>query len=159
MANYYDYIILTVSTPTFIENVDTMIMNGLMAGGTSPTISTRVVEESPDNFVTKPVQRAMVGTKDVSGRILLHFRLPVRYTESELISFLENGLVNPKPPLSVELIRSADKIIEVEQGEDAYLDYEVIKAANKASLLPYLRDQNDPIYLSHYLGTEPIELT
>lgn len=135
-----DYIILTVNAPSFEENIELMINTIIEAGGTSSTIVDRV-------------QKPMVGTKEANGRIMLHFRLPAEYTESELIEFLEAGMDNPKPPISVESIRSAYKI----DGS-----YKVGIAATKAKFLPYLTEDEfgkTNNFLATYYGTDPIELT
>ena len=172
MSNYYDYIILTVTNPAFTDNVDLMIANGLAAGGTSPTIKIEsiIVDDSdPENIITeiKPVQKPMHGTKEKTGRIMLHFRLPVKMLETDLIDMLELGMSNPKPPISVEMIQSALKNIYVDDGVDGegnpigHYEHDVVIEARRARFLPYMTEQTDedgnPLgtineFLSGYVG-------
>lgn len=172
MNNYYDYIILTVSNPAFTDNVDLMIRNGLAAGGTSPTIKieTVIIDDSdPENIITetKLVQKPMHGTKEKTGRIMLHFRLPVKMEETDLIDMLEAGMGNPKPPVSVEMIKSVIKNVYVDDGLDGdgnpigHYEHDVIIEAKRAKFLPYMVEQTDedgnPLgtineFLSGYVG-------
>ena len=181
MTDYYDYIILTVTNPAFSDNVSVMIQNGLEAGGTSPTIKIKTIildDTDPENIitVTKPVQEPMVGTKVATGRIMLHFRLPGRYEEAELITLLESGMSGPKPPLSVESIISSQNIIYIDEGPDengdpvGHYGREVIVPTSKARFLPYMNDisdgsgstrppnNSDQLFLSGYYGSDNIEL-
>lgn len=176
--SYYDYILLTITNPAFSENIDIMIANGLSAGGTSPTINieTIIVDDTdPENIITetKPIQSAMVGTKERIGRIMLHFRLPVKMEEAELMDMLEDGMSNPKPPVSVESIRSAIKNIYVDDGLDddgnpiGHYEYDVVIRAMRAKFLPYMPENTDEDgnpdgtineFLSGYYGADSIEL-
>ena len=175
--NYYDYIIETVTNPAFSDNVDLMIVNGLVAGGTSPTIKIETVldETDPNDIIpiTKPIQHPMIGTKEVTGRIMLHFRLPSFMSEGDLIIMLEGGMSNPKPPISVESIRSATKNIYVDDGLDidglpiGHYEYDVVVTAKRVSFLKYMEDGVDEggnpngtinEYLSVYYGSDPILL-
>jgi len=153
----YDYIITLPNTPAFKDNIALMTETIISSGGTSPTIIVNTA-------------RPMYGTKAANGKIQLHFRLREKLSETSLITFLEQGMVNPKPPITVCSIRSAFKI----EGQ-----YAVIMQANKATFLPYMNDvfdhmdetdpenprpvyrppnMSDQLFLSAYHGTEHIEL-
>ena len=147
----YDYIILTVTNPAFKDNIDIMLNNIYAVGGTIPSIRHNR-------------SGAMAGTNIATGRFMLHFRMKDRHTELSLVTFLEQGMLNPKPPLSIKSIRSRDK---VDGNHDIVLDL------NKAEILPYLKDVidsvntdgtfvlrppnvTDEIHLSHYIGAPHI---
>ena len=165
-----DYIILSVETPAFEANIEIMIENILSAGGSSPTMVIKykdgdpIPDTDPVEFEQIPYESmvAMVGTGVSNGRVMFHFRLPAYYNEADLINFLETGMSAPKPPLSVESIRSAYKILEVDDGEGGIvMEYEITVQAMRAKFLPYMtvdRDGNTNEFLSGYLGSDPIEL-
>jgi len=159
--NWYDYITLLPDTPAFSNNIKLMVDMIYADNGGSPTALS-----SGENYscVVKP----MNGTGPASGKGMLHFRLPARYDESELIIYLESQMSDgPKPPIKVESIRSRDKIIDVGDG---VFEYEVLVEAKKAKFLPYMapvpdgsggtRPPNisDDLFISCYQGVEPIKL-
>jgi len=189
MSNYYDYTILSNQTPAFADNISLMCENILAYGGTSPTIVGKFKDgaEIPD---TDPVEyeqiaikgtNPMPGTKEKNGRIMLHFSLPDLLEGNDLKDMLEAGMSNPKPPISIELTRSATETVWVSDGVDeddnpiGHYEYHYPVVANKAKFLPYMGDvsdgvdgNDDPItrppnmqddlYLSQYFGSEPVEL-
>lgn len=167
----YDYCIMYPQTPAFDANIITML-DKIKQDGSSPTIYFH-----EGNSVTQA--NPMIGSKPANGKTMLHFRLPDRYTEVELLAYLLEGMVNPTPALSVEYIVSRDKIIEVDNGDpenpNTFIQ-EVILAPNKAIFLPFMNDvvdsidgegnpvmrppnMGDSLYLSHYYGVSPLELT
>ena len=169
-----DYIILSVETPAFRDNIEVMIDNILAAGGTSPTevIKFKDGPEIPDSdppaFEQIPYEsmEAMVGTGASNGRIMFHFRLPEFFNATDLVTFLQQGMGNPIPPVSVESIRSAYKILWIDDGLDpdgnpiGHYVYEVTVQAMRAKFLPYMNENDGNIneFLSGYLGSDPIEL-
>ena len=171
-----DYIILSVETPAFTDNIEVMIDNILAAGGTSPTevIKYKDGDEIPDSdppaFKQIPYESmsAMVGTGGANGRIMFHFRLPAFYNAADLVTFLERGMGNPKPPISVESIRSAYKTLWIDDGLDpegnpiGHYEYVITVQAMRAKFLPYMpEDEEGNIneFLSGYLGSDPINLS
>ena len=171
-----DYIILSVETPAFQDNIEIMVNNILDAGGTSPTetVKFRDGDEIPDSdppaFEQMPYESidAMVGTGGSNGRVMFHFRLPAYYNASDLVTFLQQGMSNPLPPISVESIRSAYKIKWVDDGVDddgnpiGHYEYEITVQAMRAKFLPYMNEDaegNTNEFLSGYLGSDPIQLS
>jgi len=160
-----DYIILSVQNPAFNENIELMINTILEAGGTSPT---EIIKYKDGKAIpgTDPIEyeqipystmNPMVGTGGQNGRIMFHFRLPDFYNAADLITFLQQGMANPKPPVSVESIRSAYKILEV--GEE--MEYEITVQAMKAKFGPYMAEDElgeFNMFLSGYFGSDPVEL-
>ena len=170
-----DYIVLSVQTPAFAQNIEWMVENILAVGGTSPTevIKYKDGDEIPDSdppaFEQIPYEsiEAMVGTGVNNGRIMFHFRLPVFYNAADLVTFLQQGMENPMPPISVESIRSAYKILWIDDGLDGegnpigHWEYEITVQAMRAKFIPYMTeneggDTNE--FLSGYSRTDPIEL-
>ena len=152
----YDYWIQLPNTPAFEENIQAMT-DLIAEDGESPTIQERE---------TGNEKGAAIGTKQATGKELLHFRLSARYDETELIDYLESVMSNPIPPITVEAIRSAYKIIPILEDEEVVgHEYETIVPPNKAHFLPYMNDidgtppnASDDLFLSGYLGSDPIAL-
>lgn len=164
----YDYWITLPLTPAFLENIQAMT-DLIAEDGESPTILYKETGSS---------QSAAIGTKAANGKTLLHFRLLTKHTSTSLINYLESVMTNPIPPLSVEIARSAYKIIEVPNVDPevpSTFVYEEIVIPNKATFLPFMNDIadgvdnngetitrppniTDDLYLSGYLGSEPIKL-
>jgi len=179
--NMTDYIILSVENPAFTENIQIMVGNILAAGGTSPTLSVLTKEGDPIPD-TDPVEyeqikyvgiKPMVGTGGSNGRVMFHFRLPDFYNSADLITFLQQGMGNPKPPISAESIRSAYKTLWIDDGLDGegnpigHYEYVVTVQAMRAKFLPYMTENTDENgnpngtineFLSSYFGADPIEL-
>ena len=171
-----DYIILSVRNPAFEVNVQLMVETILGAGGTSPSMTMHYKDgpEIPDSdpiaFEQIPYLGIdpQVGTKEGSpGRIMFHFRLPDFYNAADLVTFLETGMNNPKPPISVESIRSAYKILWIDDGVDGegnpigHYEYEVTVQAKRAKFLPYMTEDDEGTtneFLSGYFSSDPIEL-
>ena len=164
-----DYIILSVHTPAFEDNVQVMVENILSAKGTSPTEVIRfkdgpeIPDSDPPAFEQIPYASIdpMIGTGGNNGRIMFHFRLLEFFNSADLITFLQQGMGNPKPPISVESIKSAYKILWVEDGEDedgnpiGHYDYKVTVQAMRAKFLPYMDENeegNTNEFLSGYVG-------
>ena len=103
---------------------------------------------------------------------MFHFRLPVFYNAADLVTFLQQGMEDPMPPVSVESIRSAYKILWIDDGLDGegtpigHYDYEITVQAKRAKFIPYMTEKTDidgnPIgineFLSGYSRADPIEL-
>lgn len=157
-----DYIIETVENPAFEDNIAIMLTNIKEASGIGPTIS-------------DTTQGPMIGTKESNGRIVLHFRLNDLLEGASLITFLEQGMENPKPPVTVLSIRSAFREVNNGTVEEPVLDYLVTIEATKAAFLKYMNDVqdgldendnpimrppnvSDNLFMSGYFGTDPIEL-
>lgn len=176
-----DYVILSVENPAFQDNVRAMIDDILKAGGTAPTEHIYYIDgqpipdTDPIEYEQIPVKgiNTMVGTGVGNGRMMLHFRLPKFYNAADLITFLETNMIAPKPPISVESIRSAYKIVWVDDGVDpegnpiGHYGYEITVPAMRARFLPYIPENTDENgnpngtineFLSGYYGTEPILL-
>lgn len=171
--HFYDYYISLPVAPAFVDNISAAIELVSSVGGESPTTYANPAStpEVPLSAIYKP----MHGTKADTGRAMLHFRMPVRHDAASLLVFLESVMTGSKPPMTVEAIRSAQPTIEVIIDDVVTLEYEVIVEANKAKFLPYMRDipdgtvdgqgipnlrpptLSDRIFLSHYLGSTPIE--
>ena len=173
--NQTDYIILSNETPAFAENTQIMVNNILDAGGTSPTTvikyadGAEIPDSDPPAFEQIPYESIdpMVGTGGNNGRVMFHFRLPEFYNANDLVTFLETGMNNPKPPISVESIRSAYKTLWIDDGEDGdgnpigHYEYEITVQAMRAKFLPYMSENEEGDtneFLSGYLGTVPLEL-
>jgi len=177
--NIYDYVITLPETPAFLDNIEIML-DRIVSDGNSPTIKmTRVnhgTEEEPE-YEDRNLAHPQPGTKFASGKIMLHFRLNDKYGSSaELITYLRQGMTNPKPPITVQLIRSGFKIVWVSDGVDpegepiGHYEYDEIIAGSKSQFLPYMNDvpdgaggarppnASDDLYLSGYYDTEPTEL-
>ena len=170
-----DYIILSVQNPAFEANVEVMINNILDAGGTSPTeiIAYKDGDEIPDSdppaFEQIPYRTMlpMIGTGGSNGRIMVRFRLPAFYNSADLVDFLETGMGNPKPPVSVESIVSAYKILRIDDGVDGegnpigHYEYEVTVQAQEAKFIPYMTEDEfgdtNP-FLSGYVSGQISEL-
>jgi hypothetical protein len=165
-----DYVIESIDNPAFEDNISLMLENITSDGGVGPTIV--------DNN-----QAPMKGTKANAGKFALHFRLNQFLDSTALLDFLEQGMTNPKPAIKVLSIRSAAKVVKVdsgetdpETGEPIYTyEYRVEVVATKTKMLKYMGDvqdgedaegnpimrppnASDDLYLSGYIGTEPIEL-
>ena len=159
--NLFDYWISLPLAPAFTENISLAIKLVGENGGLSPTVNGDISD--PDTPLYAPAH----GTKSNNGRALLHFRMPLRMNEDELIAFLESVMSNPKPPISAELIRSASKIIETiapDTGEVTW-EYETLLVATKSTFIAFMDavdgsppGQADAIYLSGYSGSSAILL-
>jgi len=158
MLNYsFDYWITLPETPAFQENIKIMI-DHIEEDGESPTI----YRNENGN-----AQSSANGTSVSSGKGMLNFRLPFGLDESELLAYLDEGMSNPKPPLTVESIRSSYLIQlppddpDDPDEEPKPLEYIILYPANKAKFLPFMNGNpsiNDDIFLSGYSGTQAIEL-
>ena len=153
----FDYWITLPETPAFESNIQLMV-DRIAEEGEAPTIKTR---DNVNHFSNAH------GTAAASGKILLNFRLSFGLDETELLDYLKNGMSNPKPPVSVESIRSAYKLSVPPDDPDDPDEipkppaYMVLYQANKAIFLPFMNGNpsiNDPIFLSGYAATEPLEL-
>lgn len=180
----YDYCVSYPQTPAFDANIISMF-DKIQADGESPTIyhkSAKPTYDGEGNVIDPGFEgsqsRPMKGTKPANGKTLIHFRLPQRLTEAELLVYLKEDMIAPLPPLSVEYIVSRDNIIEVDNGDPEMPNtfiQEVIKAPNKAIFLPFIGDikdgedgngdpimrppnMGDDLFLSHYFGVEPLKL-
>lgn len=162
MTNYYDIWLKLPETPAFTGNISAMIDKIIADGGTSPTVKS----VSDGNSHSQSI-----GTKPNAGNILLHFRLPQRLTETELLAYLEEPMVAPLPPLTVMIIQSAKKTEYIDDGNTiGHYEYETLVQANKATFLPFMSDVPDgnggmepptassDLFLSSYAGAENIEL-
>lgn len=173
--NTTDYIILSVENPAFKDNIQIMVDNILVAGGTSPTMGIKytdgdpIPDTDPVEYEQVPYESIdpMVGTGEKNGRIMFHFRLPLFFNSAELVTFLQQGMGNPKPPVSVESIRSAYKILEIDDGVDddgnpiSHMEYEITVQAVRAKFLPYMPEDEEGAtneFLSGYVSSDPIEL-
>lgn len=158
--NIYDYWIKTPQAPAFEDNINLML--------------DRVEDEGSSPTLTKRGRNHAVGTTPNAGLALLHFRLPQRMTEAEVLAWLEQDMIAPLPKLTVLVIRSAFEHVYVDDGLDGegnpigHYEFETIVAGTTANFNVFLPDETDvngdPIpgqkspYLSTYYGTAPIEL-
>ena len=162
----YDYIIRLPETPAFEDNIEAMLSLIIDDGGTSPTIKRN---RDANGNITSHSFSSQKGTVPSTGVQLIHFRLPARYTESELITYLNSPMSPPIPSLRVMLIRSRDLIINIGTEEEPEWIQEELVAINKANILQFFEvhtfdedgnitntrsaNMGDTLSFSHYQGT------
>lgn len=151
-----DYYIAMTTSAQFSEHMEAMLAMIIADGGCSPSMFKR--GDINGTIFRTPMQ----GGKTGSARELLHFRLPFRMEENELLLYLKGVDVSPKDDLLALYIVSAFDV-----GGNSPL---IIKAADKAGFLPWMEDVDDgaggtrPIeltdnfWLSHYTGSDEEEL-
>ena len=124
----YDYIIKLPITPAFSANIEAMFKLIMDDGGHSPTV---VSKKDANGGHTDYSYRSQHGSVSSSGAQLLHFRLRERKTEAELSTYLESVMSNPKPPITVILIKSRDRVLNDGQ------DFEELLSIDKAGILDF----------------------
>ena len=97
-----------------------------------------------------------LSTQIYNNKKVLHARIQYNgLTEQILQGLLDSFGLN----WAILGIREAyNTIITDGNGDVVSDDYTVIKAIQKSTILPYLINQDEPIYLPMYSGTEPIQL-